>query len=113
SWQPDDLADAYRLQAAVIDAFGPVGAWKVAAVTQAQQQAMRLVGPIAGAIPACHVHDAASGAARLRLADFIAPLIECEFAFELARDLPERDAAYTRAEVGDAVAALRLAVEIV
>ena len=47
-------------------------------------------------------------------ARFIAPKLECEFAFELARDLPPRPARpYSREEVSAAVASLRIAVEIV
>ena len=114
AWRPADLGEAYRLQAAVIDAFGPVGAWKIAAVTPEQRRALGVATPIASAIPAALVHEAITEPAHVRLAAFIAPLIECEFAFELANDLPVRsDAGYTRDEVAAAVASLRLAVELV
>ncbi len=113
-WRPADLGEAYRLQSAVIDAFGPVSAWKVGAITAEQRQSMGVPAPIAGPIPAMLVHDASAGPAQVRLADFIAPLIECEFAFELGQDLPARpEAAYTRDEVASAVVALRLAIELV
>ena len=50
----------------------------------------------------------------LRLAEFIAPRLECEFAFELARDLPPRPARpYSREEVASATLALRIGVEVV
>jgi 2-keto-4-pentenoate hydratase len=49
----------------------------------------------------------------LRRAEFIAPRIECEFAFELARDLPPRAGVYSRDEVAAATAALRPAIELV
>jgi 2-keto-4-pentenoate hydratase len=114
AWRPADLGEAYRLQAAVIDAFGPVGAWKIAAVTPEQRRALDVATPIAGAIPAALVHEAVTQPAQLRLAAFSTPLIECELAFELANDLPARsDAGYTRDEVAAAVASLRLAVELV
>ena len=113
-WRPENLGEAYRLQDAVIGAFGPVGAWKVGALTATQQASMGLDAPAAGAIPALCVHDASESAARLRLADFIAPLIECEFSFELGRDLPARRGNdYTRAEVAAATTSMRIAIELV
>lgn len=45
--------------------------------------------------------------------DFLAPRLECEFAFALARDLPARKVPYSRDEVAEAVAALHPAIEIV
>ena len=111
---PRDLAEAYRLQAAVADELGAVVGWKVAAVTEAQRRAMGVATPIAAPLLDRWMHDARSGAATLRIADFIAPRLECEFAFELARDLPPRPARpYTRAEVAAAIGALRIGVEIV
>ncbi|MDQ2736051.1 MAG: hypothetical protein M3Y55_13920 [Pseudomonadota bacterium] len=111
---PEDLHEAYRLQTAVIEAFGPIGAWKVGAITAEQQRTMGLASPVAGPIPASLFRDSRAGPASFRFAEFIAPLIECEFAFELGRDLPVRaDAAYTRDEVAAATAALRIAIELV
>jgi 2-keto-4-pentenoate hydratase len=113
-WRPADLLEAYRLQAAVINAFGPIGAWKVGAITAEQRRTMGLAAPVAGPIPASLVRDAGERPASLRFADFIAPLIECEFAFELGHDLPARPGNdYTREEVAAATAALRLAIELV
>lgn len=114
AWHPADIHEAYRLQAAVIDAFGPVGAWKVGALTAEQQRTMGLDGPVAGPIPASLVGDASVAPVAFLASGFIAPLVECEFAFELGRDLPARlGGAYSRDEVADAVAALRVAIEIV
>ena len=111
---PRDLAEAYRLQAAVIGAIGPVAGWKVAAVTAAQRTSLAVDRPIGAAIPLPRVHDARNAPARLRIADFIAPRLECEIAFELGGDLPPRPGrAYSRDEVRAAIAALRVAVEIV
>ena len=111
---PSDLDEAYRLQAAVLRELGAVGGWKVAAVTAAQRAALGVDRPIGAAIPARLVRDARAVPARLRVADFIAPKLECEIAFELGADLPARaDRAYSRAEVRRAIAQLRVAVEIV
>ncbi len=113
-WLPADLAEAYRLQHAVAKELGAIAGWKVAAITAAQQESLGVGGPIAGPMLAPWIRDAGNGAAQLRLADFIAPLLECEFAFILGADLPTRaDRAYTRAEVETAVEAMCLGIEIV
>jgi len=111
---PRDLAEAYRLQSAVAADLGAVVGWKVAGVTAAQRESLGVPAPIAGPLLAPWMHDARASAPTLSAAGFIAPKLECEFAFELARDLPPRPARpYSREEVGAAVAALRIAVEIV
>ena len=113
-WQPADLAEAYGLQSAVIGDLGGGAGWKVAAVTAEQRRSLGVDQPVAAAIPRSMMQDASAQPARLRLADFIAPKIECEFAFQLRRGLPARvGAAYTRAEVTDAIEAMRIAIEIV
>ena len=114
AWRPADLAEAYRLQAAVIGDLGGGAGWKVAAVTEAQRQGLGVTQPVAAAMPASTMHDASARPARLRLADFIAPKIECEFAFQLRHDLPPRSVGtYSRAEVTEATLAMRIAIEIV
>ena len=98
----------------MLDALGPVAAWKVGAITAEQQRAMGLTTPIGAAIPASLVRDASAGPARFSLASLIAPLVECELAFELERDLPARpDKPYSRDEVAAATGCLRIAIELV
>ena len=111
-WLPDGLPIAYRLQRAIARALGEVRGWKVSALTDAQQRAMAVPGPIAGPLLAPYVQQSAG---RLSLADFAAPKLECEFAFELIRDLPERGAGakpYTRSEVESAIGSLRIGIEV-
>ncbi len=111
---PKDLGEAYRLQAAVTRELGAIGGWKVAAVTPAQRESLGVPTPIAAPLLRPWMHDASRAPAALSAAAFIAPKLECEFAFELARDLPPRPGrGYSRDEVRDAIAALRIAVEIV
>ena len=113
-WRPHDLTEAYRLQAAVAEDLGGSGGWKVSAVTAEQQRSLGLDRPVAGALLKRWLHVAGAEPAELELAGFIAPRLECEFAFELAHDLPARPgAAYGRDEVAAAVAAMRIGVEIV
>lgn len=113
-WLPADLAEAYRLQAAVATGLGVVGGWKVAAVNDEQRRSLAVPRPIGAPIMAAWMRDASTGMAEFRAADFIAAKLECEFAFELGRDLPPRpDAPYSRAEVEAAVVAMRIAIEVV
>ncbi len=114
AWRPDDLAEAYRLQNAVIAELGGGAGWKVAAITPEQRRTLGVAQPVAAALPLATIHDASFRPAALRLAAFIAPKIECEIAFQLRRDLPARTgAAYSRAEVAAAIEAVRLGIEIV
>jgi len=111
-WLPDELPIAYRLQRAVARPLGEVRGWKVSALTDAQQRSMGVPGPIAGPLLAPFVQNSAG---RLSLADFIAPKLECEFAFELIRDLPERGTGakpYTRSDVEAAIGSLRIGIEV-
>ena len=111
---PRDLAEAYRLQAAVANDLGAVGGWKVAAVTAAQRESLGVPAPIAGPLLAPWMLDARAAAPSLSAARFIAPKLECEFAFELGHDLPPRpQRPYSRKEVAEAILAMRIAVEIV
>jgi 2-keto-4-pentenoate hydratase len=113
-WRPADLAEAYRLQAAVMAELGGSRGWKVGALTDAQRSAMGVPRPVAGALSSASMHDASEQPATLRLADFIAPKIECEFAFQLRHDLPPRSAgSYSHVQVAHAIGALRLGIEIV
>ncbi len=109
-WIPADLAEAYRLQHAVAQGLGEVRGWKVSAVTAAQQRENGVDCPIAGPLLAPWVQ---SSPARFALVGFSLPKLECEYAFELGRDLPPRAEPYTRAEVEGAIAALHLVIEIV
>lgn len=103
------IADAYRVQDALADAHGAVRAWKVSALIPEQQRNYPTDRPVAGALFAPFVHETP---ARLALRAFVAPLMECEIAYRLGRDLPPRDKPYTRAEIADAVEALVPAIEI-
>ena len=111
---PRDLAEAYRLQAAVTRELGAIGGWKVAAVTPAQRESLGVDVAIGAPLLQPWMRDFRRQGAELRVADFIAPKLECEFAFELGHDLaPRPGTPYTRKEVAEAILAMRIAVEIV
>ena len=111
-WLPGELPIAYRLRRAVARPLGDVRGWKVAALTKTQQDAMAVPGPVAGPLLAPWVQNSAG---RLSLANFVEPKLECEFAFELNRDLPERGAGakpYVRSDVEAAIGSLRIGIEV-
>ena len=94
--------------------LGAIGGWKVAAVTPAQRESLGVEVAIGAPLLQPWMHDFRRQGAELRVADFIAPKLECEFAFELGHDLaPRPGRPYTRKEVAEAILAMRIAVEIV
>lgn len=115
SWQPGDVEAAWALQRAVVDGLGTDGhaAWKVAGVTDAQRAAMRVDRAVGASIPAGLCVDASSPGATFSRSRLIAPLLECEFAYRLGRDLPPRSTPWTRDEVEAAIASMHLAIELV
>ncbi len=83
--------------------------WKIAATSAGGQQHIGVSGPLAGRILSGQVY--ADGDA-LSLATNRMRVIEPEFAFRFACDLPPRAAPYAADEVLDAAAALHLALEL-
>jgi 2-keto-4-pentenoate hydratase len=105
-----DVADAYRIQSELAELTqGDVQGWKVTALTTADQAKFSSSRPVAGALLAGHIHPTA---VRLPLSNFVAPLLECEVAFVLGTDLPERAKPYTREEVASAIKHVVAAFEI-
>jgi 2-keto-4-pentenoate hydratase len=104
------VEDAYRIQDQLVALMGgDVRGWKVTALTPEQQSAYPTDKPIAGPLLAPYVHHAP---ARVGLQQFITPLLECEIAFLLGRDLPLRETPYQRAEIETAMDAMLPAIEI-
>jgi 2-keto-4-pentenoate hydratase len=104
------VADAYRVQDELARLAGnDVRAWKVTALGAEQQKGYRSDRPVAGAIFAPFFHPSP---ATVALTDYLTPLLECETAFLLGRDLPQRDKPYRRAEIEAAIAAIVPAMEI-
>jgi 2-keto-4-pentenoate hydratase len=105
-WQPRDLQEAWRMQHRV---WGrqPITGWKVSALSAAQRSAMGVAQPISAPLLAAWTRGSFSAD------EFIAPLIECELAFELGEDLPAAGAPYSRQQVARAIRAVRPAIEVV
>ena len=108
--KPQSLADGYAIQDAMVGVAGqPVSGWKIAATSKAGQEHIGVTEPLAGRL---FKNFILPDGAQLPAAPLHMAVMEAEFAFRMARDLPPRGAAYGQAEVCDAVAALHLAIEV-
>lgn len=103
------VAEAYRVQDALAATQGVAKGWKVSALVPDQQRLYATDHPVAGPLFAPFFHHAP---ARVALNAFITPLLECEIAFLLGRDLPPRAQPYERAQIEAAVEAIVPAMEI-
>jgi 2-keto-4-pentenoate hydratase len=104
--QPVDLAEAYFVQDAMAEAFGPVGGWKIGAATA---EATPVFAPMPkmwiAAGGAELVDSPGSHAWRYRG-------LEAEIAFLIGEDLPPRATPYSREEVMAAIASCHPAIEV-
>lgn len=105
---PPDAATAYRVAAMVAEELGwTVGGWKIAAMKEEMQKALRTDSPIYGRVffleptPVTVIH-----------AELASPIPEVEYQAMLGADLPPRDKPYTVEEVTDAVASLHPGLEL-
>lgn len=110
SCRPETVADGYAAQAqlAALSGWQQVG-WKIAATSVAGQKHIGVDGPLAGRLLDGKLyHDGATlPAAHLHMA-----VVEAEFVFRLASDLPARGRDYTPQDVVDATAALHIGIEV-
>jgi 2-keto-4-pentenoate hydratase len=105
-----DVDGAYRVQSELAELTrSDVQGWKVTALTATDQAKFSSSRPVAGALLAGHIHPSD---VTLRLSNFVAPLLECEVAFVLGADLPERPKPYSREEVARAIECVVPAFEI-
>lgn len=108
--RPHTLAEGYAIQDAMVaSAAQPVSGWKIAATSKAGQAHIGVTEPLAGRLFKNFILE---DGAHLPAAPLHMKVMEAEFAFRMARDLPPRSAAYGQAEVCDAAADLHLAIEV-
>ena len=108
--RPLTIEDGYAVQAGLASSSGqPVSGWKIAATSQAGQAHIGVDGPLAGRLLAGKI---SRSPATLSLGANGMRVVELEFAFRLARDLPPRDHAYSMDEVMAGVASLHPAIEV-
>jgi 2-keto-4-pentenoate hydratase len=107
---PTSRSEAYAVQALIEKRSArPLFGWKIAATSKAGQAHIGIDGPIAGRLLA---ERAFADGARLRFGANRMRVVEAEFAFRFARDLPPRDQPYAVDEVLAAVASLHPALEV-
>ena len=108
--RPQTIEDGYAVQARLASCSGQaVSGWKIAATSQAGQAHIGVDGPLAGRLLAGKL---SRSPARLSLGANGMRVVELEFAFRLARDLPPRGHAYSMDEVMASVASLHPAIEV-
>jgi 2-keto-4-pentenoate hydratase len=101
--RPADAAEVAAIQRLVAQGRGPVGGWKVGA---ANPQAEPGAAPLN--VVDLHLTPEPLSASRFNVTG-----VEAEIAYMLGRDLPPREAPYSREEVLDAVESLHPVIEIV
>lgn len=106
---PATLAEAYRVQAELARLAGGYRGWKVGSLTPEQRARAGVDRPVAARLLAPYVHVSPATVPHRR---FVRPLLECELAFALARDLPPRDAPYDEDEIYAAIEAMHPVIEI-
>lgn len=109
--EPASTNEAYAVQDAVIRLLGhPIAGYKVGSTSKEAQRILGTSEPGSCPVPAPYLH---ASPARIALVPAQSPAIEGEFAFRLGRDLPAREAAYSREEVAEAIDAVAGAIEVV
>jgi 2-keto-4-pentenoate hydratase len=108
--KPSDRAAAYQLAKAVAELSGDnVMGWKIAGTSEAGQRHINVDGPLSGRLLSTKVVPPSS---QISLANNVMRVAEIEFGFAFGRALPPKSENYDQSEVLDAVASLRLSIEI-
>ncbi|TDH59775.1 hydratase [Dankookia rubra] len=105
--RPATRAEGYAIQARLVP--GEIVGWKIAATNVAGQRHINVDGPLVGRYAAGMVLP---DGAEVSLRGNAMRVAEPEFAFTLGRDLAPREGEYALAEVMDAVAELRIGIEV-
>jgi 2-keto-4-pentenoate hydratase len=113
--RPHDESEAYAIQDQLADALlhhhgGEIVGYKIACTNELAQRQLGVRGPFFGRLlsPFCMESPAC-----LMTANFDMRVIEPEFAFRMARDLPPSDTPRTHDEIADAIEGVLPAIEIV
>ncbi|MFZ5671438.1 MAG: 2-keto-4-pentenoate hydratase [Pseudomonadota bacterium] len=108
---PTNIAEAYAIQAKLAETLGwAVGGWFCGCTNRAIQEQLGLIEPYCAPLFRHLIHQAP---AVLDARDFAPIVLECEFSFILARDLPARSDPYELDEVKVAIATLHPSIEVV
>ncbi|KAB2850756.1 MAG: hydratase, partial [Hyphomicrobiaceae bacterium] len=111
---PRTIDEAYAAQEALRELwtllYGEVGGLKIATTTKVMQQLMGIDHPCGGMIFEKRIH---ASPARLKLADYIHLVVECELAVRVSRTLSPGAKPYTAASIRGAVAEVMPAFELI
>jgi len=111
---PRDANDAYAIQETLRrirePSLGPTAGYKVALTSAVMQKMLQYFSPFAGPL---HANLVYRSGADLDHAEYGRLCVECELAAVLGKDLPAKNAPYTREQIADAVATLCPALELV
>ncbi len=109
--RPDDAQEAYECQGRFVDLLPghPIG-YKIACTNAIAQRFLNMPEPFYGRLLSATTSDSP---ARLAADDFFMRIIESEFAFQFARDLPPSERPLDRDQISDALAGVLPGIEIV
>jgi len=113
--RPKTAAEAYDVQDALIDRMlahygGHVIGYKVACTNVTAQRQLNVDAPFSGRLLSAFFFEAP---AKVEASQFFMRVVEAEFAFEMARDLPPAYAPRSREEIAAAVKGVIPGIEIV
>ncbi len=112
---PTDLDSAYEAQALLVDKLcahwgGQRAGYKVALTSTTAQELLGVSHPVYGRLISSKFYDSAT---TLTADEYTTRIIEVEFSFVMASNVPRRDSAYTAISIAPHVASLHPAIEIV
>jgi 2-keto-4-pentenoate hydratase len=113
--RPNTPAEAYAIQDGLIDRLlahygGSVIGYKIACTNVTAQRQLNVDAPFSGRLLSAFFFESP---ARVEAAKFFMRVVEAEFAFEMARDLPPTTAPRPRQEIAAAVKGVLPGIEIV
>ena len=109
--RPGDLSEAYAIQDAFAAARGgTLAGFKIGATSRRAQDYLGVYGPFYGCMFRDGIHDSP---AAVSAEGSIFRVVEVEFAFRLAANLPARNDPYGRDAVAAAVATMHPALELI
>jgi len=113
--RPNTAAEAYTVQDGLIDRLlahygGSVIGYKIACTNVTAQRQLNVDAPFAGRLLSAFFFESH---ARVDAAQFFMRVVEAEFAFEMAQDLPPTAAPRSRQEIAAAVKGVLPGIEIV
>jgi 2-keto-4-pentenoate hydratase len=115
AWRPHTMAEGYLIQSfahryLIAAGFGSIAGYKIGCTTPVMQEKLGVDHPCAGAIFSAELRE---GRADLLRTDFHKPLVECEIAIRLRREVSTAELPVTVEAVADAVDACMTAMELI